>query len=152
MASFFNNYFFMFLALLTGVAMSTQAAVNSKLSASVDSPVLAAFISFATGTIALFVCVLLSGASFGDLIRAKDAPPISWIGGVLGVFFVLVMINTVPRIGVALSFSLAIAGQMLVALVIDHFGLLGVTERSISWPRVLGALLVMAGVVIIRRF
>jgi transporter family-2 protein len=152
MASFFNNYFFMFLALLTGVAMSTQAAVNTKLSTYVESPVLAAFISFAVGTIVLFVCVLVTGAPLGNLAGAKDAPLAAWMGGVLGVFFVLVMIFSVPRIGVALAFSLAIGGQMLAALLIDHFGLFGVTERSISWPRVLGALLVMAGVIIIRRF
>lgn len=141
----------MFLALLTGVAMSTQAAVNTKLSTYVGN-VPAAFISFATGTIALFVFVLLSGASVSDLWKAKDAPLIAWIGGVLGVFFVLVMINAVPRIGVALSFSLAIAGQMLTSLVIDHFGLFGVTERSIGVMRVLGVLLIVAGVIIIRRF
>jgi len=141
----------MFLALLTGVAMSTQAGVNTKLSTYVGN-VPAAFISFATGTIALFVCVLLSGASVSDLVKAKNAPLISWIGGVLGVFFVLVMISAVPRIGVALSFSLAIGGQMLAALVIDHFGLFGVTERSVSWPRMVGALMIMVGVVVIRRF
>lgn len=142
----------MFLALLTGVAMSTQASVNSKLATYVESPLLAAFISFATGTILLFVCVLVSGTPLNGLAKATSAPLITWIGGALGVFFVMVMILAVPRIGVALSFSLAIGGQMLTALIIDHFGLFGVTERSISWPRTLGAVLVMAGVIIIRRF
>ena len=151
MASFFNNYFFIFLALLTGVAMSTQAGVNAKL-ATYTGAVPAAFLSFLTGTIALLICVLLSGASFGDLVKAKDAPAISWIGGVLGAFFVLVMVNTVPRIGVALSFSLAIGGQMITALIIDHYGLLGVTQRSVSMLRVAGVVLVLAGVVMIRRF
>jgi bacterial/archaeal transporter family-2 protein len=151
MAIFSNNYFFMFLALATGVSMSTQAAVNTKLATYVESPLLAAFISFATGALVLFICLLLSGTPLGDLVKATNAPLFAWIGGALGVFFVMVMILAVPRIGVALSFSLAVAGQMLTALVIDHFGLYGVAERSISWPRLLGALLVMAGVIIIRR-
>lgn len=151
MVSFFHNYFFVFLALLMGVAMATQAGVNTKLSNYVGG-VGAAFISFLTGTIALFVCMLLSGASLGDLVKAKDAPPISWIGGVLGAFFVLVMINTVPRLGVALSVSLAIGGQMITALIIDHYGLFGVTQRSVSLMRIAGVILVMAGVVIIRKF
>lgn len=142
----------MFLALLTGVAMSSQAAVNTRLSTYVESPLLAAFISFAVGTVVLFICVLASGTPLGDLAKAANAPLVLWIGGALGVFFVMVMILSVPRIGVALAFSLAIGGQMLTALVIDHFGLFGVTERSINWPRVLGAVLVMAGVIIIRRF
>lgn len=142
----------MFLALATGVAMSTQAAVNTKLATYVESPLLAAFISFATGTLVLFICLLVSGTPLGDLVKAKNAPLVAWIGGALGVFFVMVMILAVPRIGVALSFSLAVAGQMLTALVIDHFGLYGVAERSISWPRIIGSVLVMAGVIIIRRF
>ena len=152
MASFLNNYLFMILAILTGVAMSTQAAVNSKLAGNVQSPVLAAFISFAVGTVALFIWAFITGAPLGNLAAAKDAPPVAWIGGVLGAFFVLIMTMIVPRIGVALAFSLAITGQMLGALVVDHFGLLGIPEHKISWQRIVGVLFVMAGVIIIRRF
>ena len=152
MTGSFNTYFFMFLALLTGVAMSTQAVVNSKLAVYVESPVLAGFISFVVGTVALFVYILVSGTPLGNLAGAKYAPPITWIGGFLGAFFVLVMATIVPRIGLALSFSLAIAGQMLIALVMDHFGFLGIPERGISWPRLLGVLLIAGGIVLIRRF
>lgn len=132
--------------------MSTQAVVNSKLAVYVESPVLAGFISFLVGTVALFVCVLVSGAPLGNIMGAKNAPPIAWIGGFLGAFFVMVMATIVPRIGVALSFSLAIAGQALVALIMDHFGFLGIPERGISWPRILGMLLIACGVALIRRF
>ena len=150
--SFFSNYFFIFLAIAAGMAMPTQAVVNSKLAASIDSPVLAAFISFAVGTLALFVYILLAGVPLNNLSSAKDAPAIAWIGGFLGAFFVSIMALIVPRIGVALAFSLAIAGQMIVTLVIDHFALLGVAEKPINWMRVLGALLITVGVVLIRRF
>ena len=54
MASFFNNYFFIILAIVAGMAMPTQAAINNKLALSVNSPILAAFISFAVGTVAPF--------------------------------------------------------------------------------------------------
>jgi transporter family-2 protein len=58
----------------------------------------------------------------------------------------------VPKIGVALTFSLIVAGQMLVALVIDHFGFLGVDGKPINLMRVLGATLITAGVILIRKF
>jgi transporter family-2 protein len=153
MISFFNNYFFIFLAILAGMAMPTQATVNSKLAESIgNNPILAAFISFAVGTIALLVYILLTGVSLSGLATAKSAPPIVWIGGFLGAFFVAVMATIVPRIGVALTFSLAIGGQMLVTLLIDHFGWLGVPEKPINLSRVAGAALITIGVVLIRKF
>lgn len=152
MSSFFNNYFFIFLAVAAGMAMPTQAVVNSKLATSIDSPILAAFVSFAVGTLALFVYILLTGVSLNNLSSPKDVPPVAWLGGFLGAFFVSVMIMIVPRLGVALTFSLAIAGQMLVTLIIDHFALLGVAEKPINSMRVFGALLITIGVVLIRRF
>ena len=152
MSSFFNNYFFIFLAILAGMAMPTQAVVNSRLADSVGNPILAAFISFAVGTVALFLYILLTGVPLGDLATAESAPLVAWIGGFLGAFFVSVMATIVPRIGVALSFSLAIAGQMLITLLIDHFGWLGVTEKPINLMRVLGAVCITVGVILIRRF
>lgn len=152
MSSFFNNYFFIFLAILAGMAMPTQAVVNSKLANSVDSPILAAFISFVVGTIALFVYILLTGVPLSNLASAKNAPLVAWIGGFLGAFFVSVMATIVPRIGVALAFSLAIGGQMLITLLIDHFGWLGVPEKPINLMRVLGATLITVGVILIRKF
>jgi len=152
MSSFFNNYFFVFLAVLAGMAMPTQATVNSKLAESVQSPILAAFISFAVGTVALFLYILLTGVPLNNLAASKNAPPVVWIGGFLGAFFVSVMATVVPRIGVALAFSLAIGGQMLVTVLIDHFGWLGVPEKPINLWRVLGATLITIGVILIRKF
>jgi transporter family-2 protein len=152
MSSFFNNYLFIVLAILAGMAMPTQATVNSRLASYVESPITAAFISFAVGTVVLFVYMLLTGVPLGSLASAKGAPLIAWVGGFLGAFFVSVMATVVPRIGVALAFSLAISGQMIVTLLIDHFGLLGVPEKPINLVRVLGAALITVGVILIRKF
>ncbi|MGI8467888.1 MAG: DMT family transporter [Pyrinomonadaceae bacterium] len=150
--NFFNNYFFLFLAILAGMAMPTQATVNSKLATTIDSPILAAFISFAVGTVALFIYILLAGVPLNNLASSKNAPLVAWIGGFLGAFFVSVMATIVPRVGVALAFSLAIGGQMLVTLLIDHFGWLGVPEKPINLMRIFGATLITLGVILIRQF
>ena len=133
--------------------MPTQAATNNKMAVFLnDSPILAAFISFFVGTVALFIYAIASGASLGDLTLAKNATPIAWIGGLLGAFFVTATVTLVPRLGVAMTFSLIIAGQMIVTLVIDHFGLLGVPTKEISLARIGGILLITAGVVLIRKY
>ncbi len=54
--------------------MPTQAAINNKLAMSVDSPILSAFISFAVGTVALFLYILATGIPLGNLHEAKNAP------------------------------------------------------------------------------
>ena len=132
--------------------MPTQAATNNKMAVVTDSPILAAFLSFLVGTVALFVCVIASGTPMTSFASIKDAPPIAWAGGFLGAFFVTAAVLLVPRIGVAMTFSTLIAGQMIVTLIIDHFGLLGVTVREISIARIGGILLISAGVVLIRKF
>ena len=147
-----NIYFFLLLALVAGAMMPTQAAINNKMAVTVGSPILAAFISFLVGTVALLVYAVATGVSLGDMASAKNAPPIAWIGGILGAFFVASAVILVPRIGVALTFSLIIAGQMLITLVLDHYGFLGLEERPISIPRVLGILLITCGVILIRKF
>ena len=147
-----NNILLLLLALVAGAMMPTQAATNNKMSLVTDSPILAAFLSFAVGTVALFVCVIASGTSMTNFAAIKEAPAIAWIGGLLGAFFVTSAVILVPRIGVAVTFSAMIAGQMLLTLIIDHFGLLGVEVRPVSWTRVGGVILITGGVILIRRF
>ncbi|MGQ0542576.1 MAG: DMT family transporter [Blastocatellia bacterium] len=147
-----NTYFYVLIALLAGAMMPTQAATNNKMAAFVDSPILSAFISFFVGTVALFIYVLLSGIPLSSLSGAKDAPAVAWVGGLLGAFFVAAAVSLVPKLGVAMTFSLIIAGQMIVTLIIDHFGLLGVPVKEVSLARIGGILLIAAGVILIRRF
>lgn len=147
-----SSYIFMLIALVAGAFMPTQAATNNKMAAVINSPLLAAFLSFLIGTAALLVFSVLSGNGLASLTAAKNAPPVAWIGGLLGAFFVYATVLLVPRLGVALTFSLIVAGQMLITLVIDHFGLLGVDVKEISLARVAGILLITAGVVLIRKF
>ena len=147
-----NTYFYILLALAAGAMMPTQAATNNKMAGVVDSPVLSALISFFVGTVALFVYVVASGVPLGNLASVREAPAIAWIGGFLGAFFVAAAVTLVPRLGVAMTFSLIIAGQMIVTLVIDHFGLLGVPVKEISLARIAGILLIAGGVVLIRKF
>jgi transporter family-2 protein len=147
-----NVYILMLAALVAGAFMPTQASTNNKMAAVLGSPILATFVSFVVGTIALLAFVLISGESVANLSNVKNAPPIAWVGGLLGAFFVAAGVTLVPRLGVATTFSLIIAGQMIVTLVFDHFGLLDVPVKEISFARVAGILLITGGVVLIRRF
>jgi bacterial/archaeal transporter family-2 protein len=147
-----NIYFYLLLALAAGAMMPTQAATNNKMAVIVGSPIMSAFISFFIGTIALFVYLMISGVPLSSIAAAKEAPAIAWTGGLLGAFFVTAAVTLVPRLGVAMTFSLVIAGQMIVTLIIDHFGLLGVPVKEVSIARIAGIVLIAGGVVLIRKF
>jgi transporter family-2 protein len=147
-----NVYFYFILALAAGAMMPTQAAINNRLAGYVGSPVSAAFVSFLIGTVGLLVYMLATGTSVRSLFGVTDAPPVAWLGGLLGAFFVTCTVILVPRLGVAMTFSLIVAGQMLITLVLDHFGFLGIPVKEVSLARMAGVILITAGVVIIRRF
>jgi bacterial/archaeal transporter family-2 protein len=147
-----NTYLYLLIALLAGAMMPTQAATNNKMAAFVDSPILAAFISFFVGTIALLVYLLLTGIPLANLSGVRNAPAIAWAGGLMGAFFVAAAVTLVPRLGVAMTFSLIIAGQMVITLLLDHFGLLGIPVKEVSIARIAGILLIVSGVIIIRKF
>lgn len=138
------------LALLAGGMVALQAPTNVMLARAGGSPVLAALISFAVGTAALLAVWLASGHRAAPAPFAA-LPWYAWLGGVYGAVFVAIAAYAAPRLGLATLITLGIAGQIVVALWLDHAGALGLPRSSISPGRVLGALLVVAGVVLVRR-
>ncbi len=147
-----NIYILIFLAILAGIVIPVQGALNSRLAGALDSPILSAFFSFAVGTVALFIYVLLSSTPIGNLASIKNAPPSAWTGGIFGAFFVASTIMLIPRLGVAVTFGIVVAGQMIFSVVIDHFGLLGSAVRPVSLARIGGIVLITIGAIVIRRY
>lgn len=147
-----NRIIFLMIALLAGALLPIQAALNAKMGKAINSPIAAAFISFAVGTIALSLYLLFTRQHFLFLNGYKQAPWYAWLAGLLGVLYVTSSIIALPRLGVALTFSLIIVGQLLIAIIIDHFGLLGVAVKSINLYRIIGVLFLILGVILIRRF
>ena len=139
-------------ALLLGAILPMQAAINSRLAKAIGSPVYAAFVSFAVGTIALFFYLVLTKQFNLQALQPKQNPWWIWIGGLLGTFFVAGIVMLLPRLGVVLAFSLVIAGQTIASVLFDQFGWLGVAVREISLGKIAGIILLIAGVVMVRKF
>jgi transporter family-2 protein len=75
-----------------------------------------------------------------------------YLGGLLGAFYVCASIVLTPRLGVATTIGLFLAGQVIASIVIDQFGWFGVPVQQASIPRILGAVLIVVGVAIVQRF
>lgn len=145
------KYLYFILPALAGLTITTQAGVNSQLKVAVNNPWVAAFISFVVGTVLLGLVILTTKQQVPTLAQLKGIELYKYSGGLLGAFFVTVIIFTVQRIGSANVFALVIAGQLLVALLYDHFGMFGFRQSDINWVKLLGVALLIVGAYLINK-
>ncbi|WP_113626464.1 DMT family transporter [Pectobacterium peruviense] len=141
------NFIYYFLAISVGIAIATQSAVNNQLKSILGgSTMLASLVSFIVGTLCLFCLCVASGERLNQLIQLRHSNVWLLSGGLLGAFFVFGTTFLAPRLGIAAMISLVIFGQISMSLLLDKFGILGLPIREIAPMRLVGVLLVLAGV------
>jgi len=137
------------LVLLAGVGLAVQAPTNAALARTSGSVLLAALVSFIVGSIVL--ALAWAAIDRTSLAALRGAPVWAWVGGLYGACFVACFVAAMafaaPRLGLATTLTVAIATQLATA----HFGLLGLKVAPISLWKVAGVVLVLAGVVLVRR-
>jgi transporter family-2 protein len=144
------NYWPHLMAALVGAGLTIQVGMNATVRSAIGSPVLAAIVNFVIGLAALVVVALASGARWAPGSTAT-IPAWAWLGGLLGAAYVAATTVLGPRLGAAALLALTLAGQMLAALVVDHYGVIGFPQSPVTPARVLGAALLVAGVLLIMR-
>ena len=142
--------FAMIAVVFGGAATALQAPTNAKMMTAVGSPVNAAFVSFAVGTAALGILAVVLQTR-PDMVASRNLPWYAWIGGLYGAIFVVAAAWGVPKLGVATTITLMVTGQLLLSLVLDHFGVMGVPKQPLNLGRVAGVAMVLAGVLLVRR-
>lgn len=140
-----------FLAFVAGSFLPIQAGLNSKLGKAIESPLHSSMISFLVGAMAMitYVFVTKQNVSWAGI---KTVPLYCWIGGVLGAFYVTIIIFSFPKLGPGLTFGLVVAGQLVISLILEQFNILVAQPHPINFLRLLGIILVIAGVIIIKKF
>jgi len=138
--------------LAAGTVAPLQAGLNGKMGRAIGDPFYAALISFAVGTLGLFCYALITRVEFANIRHAANIHWTVWTAGLLGAFYVTAILILTPKLGSALTFGLIVAGQLGMALFLDHFGLLGLPVQVLSWQRLLGISLITAGVILIRKY
>lgn len=141
---------FSLLGVGAGVSFVVQQVLNANLRGCLGSASWAAFISYFGGVVTMLVVLLVirePWLSAGSVIKSSWW---MWTGGFFGAIYIVVAIVLVPRLGAATVVALIVSGQMLASLVFDQFGLLGLIQHPVSILRIIGALLLIAGVILIR--
>jgi bacterial/archaeal transporter family-2 protein len=125
------------LSVLAGLAGSVQVAVMGRFGDRVGVLEALAFATCVQLVLSLAILVVARRGT-GGLAGAFHVPLWMWLGGVMGLTVVFTITFAQPRIGATATIGILIAGQLVMGAVIDRFGLFGVDQIAISWPRVLG--------------
>lgn len=142
---------FYLLVALGGAGLTVQMAWNSRLRAATGSPVLTTLVSICVSLLSLTLVWLSGVTPRGSLPSFGSLPRWAWLGGVFAAYYLVVSLIAIPRLGAAAVFALVIAGQMTAALVVDSSGLFGVAQVPLSALRLVGTVLLLAGVVLIQQ-
>lgn len=136
--------------LIAGGLFGVQPSVNGHLSRHLQHPFQASLISFASGTVILLVMAVAAGIFPPRFTTSPMSLPWwIWGGGLIGVFMVTSSLMLVPRVGSLPWFAAIMTGQVIAAVLLDHFGWLG-NDRVVASPtRLVGAALLIAGLTLI---
>ncbi len=141
---------FPILAAGAGACIAVQATANSNTGLKLASPAWATFFSICGTMLTAIVAMLILRPAWPTSEMFQSTRWWNWIGGPLGVLFVLAGATLVKDLGAATYLALVVGGQLLGSLLLDHFAVMGLPESPLSWGKVIGALMVVSGVVCIK--
>ncbi|WP_248787698.1 DMT family transporter [Escherichia coli] len=150
MQNILMNLAFYLLVVAAGASFSLQQAANNHLRAELLSPWWAGFISYVGGSLAMLVMALVCRGPSLSWDMLSRTSPFSWTGGILGAIYIATAIFMIPKLGATTVLALMVVGQMLLSLMLDHYGLLGIPDYPVTGIRLLGVVLLVLGVVLIR--
>ena len=138
------------MAALVGAGITIQVGMNATVRMTIGSPILAAIVNFVVGLAALVLLAVASGARVvpGSVTAV---PAWAWFGGLLGATYVAATTVLGPKLGAASFLALTLAGQMVAALLVDHYGVIGFPQSPLTPTRLLGTALLVVGVLLIMR-
>ena len=149
MPELIRSFWPLLLALGAGACLVVQASMSSSLRGALGSWVWAGLVSYVGGTLAMLLILGIRREPWPSAMSAGHSPAL-WTGGLFGALYLVLSILLLPRLGAAAFVACVVAGQMLFALLLDHFGWLGVPQHGVTASRLIGAALVLLGVMLIR--
>lgn len=138
-------------SILVGFSFASQAGINAQLRLGVSNPIQAAFISFLVGTIILGIIAFIQGGTWFKPNALTTIPWWAWLGGFLGAFNVAMSIFLAPKLGALVLAVSIVSGQVIASLALDQHGWLGYPKIDISVNRVLGAVFLIIGMILVAK-
>lgn len=142
--------FLPFIGVFLGVFIALQGVINALLGKMLTHPLQATMVNFLVGGLLVLILLQVMGIGWPSFDVLKKPHPALFFGGVLGVIFVTGVLLLVPKIGVANVIMATFVGQIVASLLFDHFGFFGLPRIPLDWSRIIGALLMVAGLYVVQ--
>lgn len=138
------------MAFAAGAVLPFQAASNSHAGRLLGHPLWGALVSLAVSSLVLLPALVVARAPAPNVVSASHGPWWLWIGGLLGAIYVGSAAAITPRLGAGGFLACVVAGQIIMAIVVDHFGWMGLAPKPVTMARFAGAVLILAGVALVQ--
>jgi len=136
------------LAALGGSAITVQAGLNAQVGRMLGHPLWATLVSLTVSVISIVPILVIFRVTPPNLSSFDSAPWWVWLGGALGAFFITVALMTAPELGAVVFVSAVVMGQTIASILLDQFAIAGFPSRPVTLWRLVGAVLVVIGVLI----
>lgn len=143
------NYAWTSLALFVGCLIPFQGIITSNLAQRIEHPYGAAFINFLGGLLVFAMAIAFSHATMPSLKKISSIPWYLFSGGIIGSVFIAGAVFALPKIGSTTFFGMIVVGQLLITLIVDHYGVFGLPVHKIDALRILGITLLTSGALLI---
>ena len=134
-------------SIVAGMAMSVQGVMNTRLGEGIGNMEANAFVQGTAFALALIVLIFWRQGSFTALGQVNK---LYWLGGVLGIVITLTVMLGIKSLGTTLAISIILISQLLIAAVIDAFGLMGSDKVAFGWSKYVGLALMTGGMLLFK--
>jgi len=146
-----KTFVFILMVMAAGSLTPIQATFNARIGTLLQSPFYGALSNFVVALAVMLVILALVRPDFLSIKQLTSIPPYLYLGGLIGVFLITSLVIAVPKIGATNALMALVVGQMLLSILIDHNGWLGVPVNTISLSRCTGAGFLLAGLYLVQR-
>ncbi len=136
------------IAVISGLLMSVQGVFNTQVTKTTGMWVANAFVQFTAFLVCIAIWAISDRTSLGTLLKVE--PRYMLIGGILGAGITYTVIKAMDMMGPAKAVMMIVTAQILVAYLIELFGLFGVEKQPFSWRKVIGILLAAGGIIMFK--
>ena len=143
-------WFAVLVSVLAGAANPFQSVTNGELNKQLQQPVWAGIVVYATGLLGMLVIQLFARQSV-PFAQVANVSWWAWLGGLISIGSTIAGLTMVQKLGAGLFTSLSITASLVVSVLLDQFGLLGLKQHPLSVGRVVGCGLLVAGVWLVGR-